>query len=195
MTTTTFPSISTPTAATSTPPRNGVVFYFRPDTPRRASELGMLALELFARRHPEVDIHLIGQSIRWRRPTFRYIDHGHLSTSELNVLYNQCAAGLVLSLTNMSLLPTELLASGCVPVMNDAEHTRMSCDSPFARFATPTPAALADELSAAVEQAFDPEERAKIAASVGQVGWERVADQLESGIRNGLARARADTER
>ena len=44
--------------------RTGVCFYCAPETPRRAFELGVLALDLFAARHPEVDIHLFGRDVK-----------------------------------------------------------------------------------------------------------------------------------
>jgi hypothetical protein len=47
--------------------RTGVCLYSRPSTPRRAHELAMLALELFARRRPDIDIHLFG--VRYERVT------------------------------------------------------------------------------------------------------------------------------
>ena len=59
--------------------RCGVVFFARPDTPRRGFELGMLALELFAGEHPEVEIHVIGAAPARRVGVpFPFIDHGHL---------------------------------------------------------------------------------------------------------------------
>ena len=167
--------------------RTGVVFYARPDTERRGFELGMLALDLLARRQPGIEIHLVGQSIRWRRPTFAYTDHGHLTVAELAAVYNRCAAGLVLSLTNLSLLPAELLATGCLPVMNDAENTRASFDSPYAAYAPADQ--LADALRDAVERSNAPGWRTAAAASVGALSWDLVADQVEAGIRRGLARA------
>ncbi len=128
--------------------RPGIVFFARPDTARRGFELGMLALELFAADHPEIEIHVIGQHVQARGVPFAFTDHGHLPVDELAALYNRCRAGLVLSLTNLSLLPAELLAAGCIPVMNDGENTRASCDSELARFAQPEPLALARELDA-----------------------------------------------
>jgi O-antigen biosynthesis protein len=176
-------------------PRNAVMFYARPSTERRGYELGMLALELFARRHPDVEIHLVGQEIRWRRPTFAYTSHGHLPAAGLAELYNQCAAGLVLSLTNISLLPAELLAAGCLPVMNDAENTRASFDHPYAAFSPARPDLLADALSTAVTRSNAPGWREQAAASVGPLSWELVADQVEAGINRGLALAHAAAPR
>ena len=40
--------------------RDGICYYCRPETPRRAFELGVLALDLFAARHPDVPIHVYG---------------------------------------------------------------------------------------------------------------------------------------
>ncbi|MGZ4758683.1 MAG: rhamnosyltransferase WsaF family glycosyltransferase [Acidimicrobiales bacterium] len=169
--------------------RPGIVFFARPDTPRRGFELGVLALELFALEHPEVEIHVIGQHLQARAVPFAFTDHGHLPVDQLAALYNRCRAGLVLSLTNLSLLPAELLATGCVPVMNDGENTRASCDSPLARYARPEPRALAAELGRVVDHHDHAALSAAAAASVGPKSWELVADQIEAGLRRGLKRA------
>jgi glycosyltransferase involved in cell wall biosynthesis len=171
-------------------PRDGVVFYARPDTARRGFELGMMALELFARRHPEVEIHMVGQPLSWRRPSFRYTDHGVLTPAELGELYRRCAAGLVLSLSNLSLLPAELLACGCIPVMNDAEFTRVSCESPYARFASAMPEALADALADVVEHEPGADVREQASRSVESHSWDEVGAQLDAAFRHGLAGAR-----
>ena len=167
-------------------PRSGVVFYARPTTERRGYELGMLALDRFAELHPEIEIHLVGQEIRWRRPSFAFTSHGYLPAPELAALYNRCAAGLVLSLTNISLLPAELLATGCVPVMNDAENTRSSFDNPYTTFAPAHPDLLARALGDAVTRSGAPGFRADAAASVGPLSWELVGEAVEAGIRRGL---------
>lgn len=152
--------------------RTGVCFYSRPDTPRRAFELGVLALDLFAARHPGVDIHLYG--IKARRLPFAATDHGLRTPAQLNDLYNRCIAGLALSATNVSLVPHEMLAAGCIPVMNDAEHNRIVLDNPMVAYAPATPFELADALCALVERPV--EERAAVArqaaASVDGSSWD-----------------------
>jgi len=170
-------------------PREGIVFYARPGTARRGFELGMMALDLFSHRHPEVPIHLVGQPITWHRPSFPFVDHGFLPPAELAALYRQCSAGLVLSLTNLSLLPAELLACGCIPLMNDAENTRVSCDSPYARFCGPTPTRIADALGGLVEDPPTAEQRREAARSVQSQSWDDVGDQVEAGFRRGFALA------
>jgi len=134
------------------PRRGGVLFYARPVTPRRGFEMGILALEAFHRRNPSQEIHMVGWDLSQYKIPFPYVDHGILSHQALNQLYNHCIAGLVLSFTNMSLLPLEMMAAGCQPVMNDAPHTRLASYRKLLVYSSPTPQALADSLHAAVTE-------------------------------------------
>lgn len=157
--------------------RDGVVFYARPSAPRRAYELGVMALELFARRHPGTPIHLFGERVG--PLPFAATDHGLLSPAELNALYNRCAAALSLSLTNISLIPLELLAAGCIPVVNDADHNRMVVDNPHVHYAPPTPHDLARALSAVVERPGRGALAQAASASVALQGWDQAGDTVE----------------
>ena len=85
-----------------------------PSTPRRAHELAMAALELFAEQHPDIEIHLYGERLR-RSVPFPATQHGLLTPDELDALYNRCIAGLTLSATNVSLVPHEMLSVGLHP--------------------------------------------------------------------------------
>ena len=49
----------------------------------------------------------------------------------------------MLSATNVSLVPHEMLAAGCIPVVNDAEHNRMVLDNAHVAYAPATPFELA----------------------------------------------------
>lgn len=130
--------------------RDAVVFYAKPGVARRGYEMGVFALELFHQQRPDIRIHTFG--IEARRLPFPAIVHAHLAPPQLNTLYNECAAGLALSFTNISLIPTELLASGVVPVVNDFEgKTRVDLDNPHIAWSRATPPALADALSGAVD--------------------------------------------
>ena len=163
--------------------RTGVCLYSRPSTPRRAFELAVAALDLFAERHPEVDIHLFGESVR--RLPFPARDHGLLTPDELNSLYNRCIAGLALSATNISLVPLEMLAAGCIPVVNDGEQNRVVLDNPEVAYAPATPFDLANALSALVERpaAERSAAAARAAASVQTSSWEEAGETVERVIR------------
>ncbi|MGO9954544.1 MAG: glycosyltransferase family 1 protein [Solirubrobacteraceae bacterium] len=168
--------------------RTAVCSYWRPSAPRRAHELAVMALDLFAARHPEVDIHLFGEPAR--SLPFEVISHGILSPAELNKLYNRCAAGLVLSATNVSLVPHEMLAAGCVPVVNDAEHNRIVLDNPEVVYARATPFDLADALCSIVErpEAEHATAALKGAASVGQRSWDEAGAAVERVVREAVER-------
>lgn len=131
-------------------PRNDILFYARRSTPRRGYELGILALRILHQMRPDVQIHLVGGDQPRERTGFPYAHHGTLSHTALAALYNQCAAGLVLSFTNASFLPFELLVAGCTPVINDSNHLRASLRAGGIVFAPPTPHELADALARAV---------------------------------------------
>jgi O-antigen biosynthesis protein len=125
--------------------RNGVVFYAKREVPRRGFMLGLLALREFHRRHPEQAIHLFGDASA--AVPVPAINHGNLIPARLNELYNRCRAGITMSFTNVSLVPAEMLASGVVPVLSGSVPTRADLDSPYVRWADPTPYRVADALS------------------------------------------------
>jgi beta-1,2-rhamnosyltransferase WsaF-like protein len=164
--------------------RTGVCVYSRPDTPRRAFQLAMLCLDLFAARHPEVDIHLFGASAGTRLP-FAATDHGLRTPAQLNDLYNRCIGGVVLSATNVSLVPHEMLAAGCIPLVNDAEHNRMVLDNAHIAYAPATPFELADALCALVERPVSERSAAAraAAASVQGSSWDEAGAAVERIVR------------
>ena len=164
--------------------RSGVAFYVRTGTPRRGTELGLLALELFARREPEVPIHLFGE--RLEDLTFQCINHGLVSPSKLNEIYNQCFAGLCLSFTNLSLVPYEMLAAGCIPIINDAEHNRIVLSNPHVRYTPPTPHALAAALED-VMRASDFSVLSRMAAeSVKSTTWDHAGAAVDAAFKRAL---------
>lgn len=161
--------------------RTGVVFFARPDFPRRGYWLARLALQRFHELHPEVDLHFYGAKVDGL--PFPTVQHGRLSPAELNELYNRCIAGLALSFTNISLVPEEMLAAGTIPVMNDSALSRVVLQNEHAVWATPTPHGLAAALAAVVERATatrgDPSRVAqKASESVRGFGWAKAQADL-----------------
>jgi hypothetical protein len=165
--------------------RNGVVFYARPEAARRGFELGFMTMELFAAQHPEIELHFYGE--RMGRLPFRCHDHGRVSPHQLNRIYNQCFAGLSLSLTNVSLVPHEMLAAGCIPVVNDAEQNRMVLDNPFIRYAEAYPQALVNELSSLARQPDLATLSKAAAASVLGSSWDDAGATVDAIFRRALA--------
>lgn len=168
--------------------RAGVFFYARPATPRRAFDLGVMGLSLFAAQHPEAIIHVAGEKVSPARVPFAHVNHGAMELSQLNTLYNDCATGLVLSLTNMSLLPLELLAAGVTPVVNDAPNNRLVADNSRMRWAPLAPAALARELSAAYSNGRDGSQALANAAVLPATDWEGPGKQFLSALEKEMRR-------
>jgi glycosyltransferase involved in cell wall biosynthesis len=164
--------------------RTGICVYARPDTPRRATGLALTALDLLAARHPEVDIHFYGGSPR--SVPFAATDHGLLAPEKLNALYNRCIAGLALSATNVSLVPHEMMAAGCIPVVNDAEHNRLVLDNDCVVYAHATPFELADALCSLVERPLEVRAAAAAAAaaSVEDLSWDHAGDAIVRIVRS-----------
>ncbi len=151
--------------------RKEIVFYARPFTERRGFELGIMALDLFHRDNPDYIINFIGWDVSDYDIPFPYKNLKILEHDQLSELYNRCAAGLVMSLTNMSLLPLELMGCGAIPVVNDGENNRLVSDNPNIAYSASDPVSLANTLTAVVRRS-DAEAYAKLAsASVDIRGW------------------------
>ncbi|WP_454193582.1 rhamnosyltransferase WsaF family glycosyltransferase [Paenibacillus sp. Marseille-Q7038] len=99
-----------------------VFFYSRPPTDRRGFELGLVVLNEFCKLHPEIEVVMAGWDVSDYDIPFKHFNAGVVKVEELADLYSQCDVALILSFTNLSLLPLELLASGCPVVMNKGSH-------------------------------------------------------------------------
>lgn len=151
--------------------RTEVLFYARPPTPRRGWELGQLALAEFHRLRPEITINLVGWDMAGHDVGFPFVNNSAMNIEDLNALYNRCAAGLVLSLTDMSLLPLELLAAGVVPIVNDGPNTRGVLDSEHIEYVPLSPAAIARKLVQVIDRPDADRYSSTIARTVANADW------------------------
>jgi len=166
-----------------------VLFYARRSTPRRAVPLGLLALEELLRIRPGTTVALFGEAQAESTLPFPTRQLGVLAGEELADAYRGAAAGMVLSLTNHSLVAQEMAACGLPAVELDGPSTRMAFggDSGIT-LAEPTPAALATALALLLD---DPARRAELgdraAAWARERTWDAAATQVEAGLRSALA--------
>ena len=93
-----------------------IFFYARPVTPRRAFELGLLALTDIAKKIPDVEVVFAGWDVSGYKIPFAHKSVGSAKVEELSEIYSQCDMCLILSNTNLSLLPLEVMASNSVAV-------------------------------------------------------------------------------
>jgi O-antigen biosynthesis protein len=121
-----------------------VFFYARPPTERRGFELGLMALHEVTKRLPGVVVCCAGWDVSSYVIPFRYLNAGRLELKDLPDLYNQCDVALVLSFSNLSLLPLEIMACGTPVVCNKGPNNEWLLNSNNARLTDPTPEAIAD---------------------------------------------------
>ena len=79
-----------------------------------------------------------------------------------------------------------MLAAGCIPVINDAEHNRIVLDNPHVRYTPPTPHALAAALEDLMQMA-DFSTLSRIAAeSVKSATWDDAGAAVDAAFKRAL---------
>jgi len=167
--------------------RKRVLFYARPETERRGFELGLLALLIVSRHMPNTEFVLVGSWLPSVKLPFAAILPGALRSRELGALYRGCDVALVLSHTNVSLLPLELMACGCAVVSNSGPNVEWLLTEETAQLADASPAALADAILTLLR---DEELRARKSAAglafAEKTDWEAEIRRIESAFYQGL---------
>jgi glycosyltransferase involved in cell wall biosynthesis len=159
--------------------RRKIFFYARPATPRRGFELGVKALEVFHERNPGYEVVMAGGDVPADTFSFPVTDVGYVTEDMLNDLYNQSAAALVISLTNCSLLPLEIMATGCPVVTTIGDNNEKILPPHSAILAIPSPHHLAQ----ALEDAIKNPRREELVAAACQYKWEEQADKVAAILR------------
>ncbi len=164
-----------------------IVYYARPETPRRAVAIGLMALAELHRRRPATRIVLFGSELEIET-AFPYERMGILGAEELSWLYSEATVGLSLSMTNFSLIPKEMLACGlpCVELAGVSAESIFDTSGPL-ELAPLQPVAIAD----ALERLLDDPELWERRSSKGidlmtSRTWDRAAADVETGLRHAL---------
>ena len=89
-------------------------------------------------------------------------------------------------MTNVSLVPHEMLSAGCIPVVNEAEQNRAVLKNPFVRYAPPTPQALSSTLGDVVATKNFTALATSASASVRSASWEAAGRVVEQCILSAL---------
>lgn len=100
-----------------------VFFYARPVTPRRDFELGLLALDILAKKVPDLTVVFAGWDVGNYEIPFKHENLGIRPLDKLCELYASCDMCFIISNTNLSLLPLEVMASGSVAVCSKDENS------------------------------------------------------------------------
>ena len=130
-------------------PRPRVLFFSRPEMPRRCYNMGLQALQRLHRRMPEVLITLFGSDevdAKWV-PFPCEVLKNIPDRNQLAELYSSADVALITSSTNTSLVPFEVAACGCPVVELDLEVNRVNYLGSDAMYLAPAePKAIADAL-------------------------------------------------
>ena len=172
-----------------------IAFYIRRSTPRRLYELGLLALRALFDLGDNFEIITFGeQDLPDLGIPVKVRHAGILDAKALAHLYRQCTIGLVLSGTNYSLVPNEMMACGLPVVDIDAEHTRLSYQPETAVLAEATPAGLASALSRLLNDATFRERTAQAGLTATEhLQWDASNQIIEAFIQEELPATPAET--
>lgn len=138
-------------------PGKRVFFYVRPPTARRAFDLGVLVLAELNKRIQGLTVVMAGWNVQHYALPFDCEHAGLCEPSELAALYGSCDAALVLSFSNLSLLPLEIMACGVPVISNRADCTMWLLNDDIAMLAEPS----IDGLAKAIAEVLDSPERAR----------------------------------
>lgn len=131
-----------------------VVYFARPDMPRRCYPLGVSALEIVKRERPDVEIVFYGdKSEKYQHVPFQFTNVGMTPNIEdLGELYRSADVGLCFSTTNPSLVPFEMMACGLPVVDLDVNGNEVSYGGrDNCMLAAPTPRDIADKIYAILD--------------------------------------------
>ncbi|HET6509524.1 MAG TPA: glycosyltransferase family 4 protein [Baekduia sp.] len=160
-----------------------VVAYARSSTPRRGVPVALAALGELHRRRPRTEAWLFGHG----GPPgvdFPYRNLGVVPEAQLPAYYAEATVGLVLSMTNYSLVAQEMLSCGlpCVELDAPSVVKAFGRDGPV-DFAPLDPIAIADVLERLLTDADLRAARARGGAALrGQRTWDHAAEQVEQGL-------------
>lgn len=108
-----------------------IIFFAKPYMPRRCYQLGVEALEIVKKKHPEYEIVFYGSNSEdYQNVPFEFSNKGLLETiNDLADLYRESSIGLAFSTTNPSLVPYEMMACGVGVIDLDFNDSVVSYES------------------------------------------------------------------
>lgn len=171
-----------------------VVAYARSSTPRRGVPVALAALAELHRRRPQTEAWLFGHG----GPPgvdFPHRNLGVVPESGLPAVYAEATVGLVLSMTNYSLVGQEMLSCGlpCVELDAPSVVKAFGRDGPV-DFAPLDPNAIADALERLLEDPALRAARARGGETLrAERTWDHAAGQVEAGLRAAIAHTQAGT--
>lgn len=164
-----------------------IAFYARFVTPRRAVELGMMALDILHARGVRFHVDFFGWDLAGLDLPYSHANLGILGAAELATLYRRSSIGVVFSGTNHSLANREMMACGLPVVDFDLPNVRRVFPDGVMQLVAPEPAAIADGIQRLLESADRRAAIARAASShIAGLSWEGSARIVEAALRERL---------
>lgn len=164
-----------------------VFFYARPVTPRRDFELGLLALNELNKRIDGLTVYFAGWDIENYEIPFAYKSFGILDIHELSDIYAQCDMCFIISNTNLSLLPLEVMASNSVAVCSKGDNSTWLVNENNSILVEYEPVKIAEKMTYFFEH---PEELAVIRKNglefAQSTSWVQEAEKVRDALLKGI---------
>lgn len=142
-----------------------ILFFAKPEMPRRCYELGIMALEHVHKLMPEVEIVMFGsKNIDTGALAFPVTIKSVLPTiNDLAELYSNADLGMVFSTTNPSLVPYEMMACGLPVVDLNRGDNEVNYDNrmDIALLADPNPEIMAQQIVALLQNPKECKQRSE----------------------------------
>lgn len=165
-----------------------VFFYARPVTPRRDFELGLLALNLLCQKMPDVEIVFAGWDVSKFIIPFKHKNLGIVSVDQLSKVYAKCDLCLIISNTNLSLLPLEVMASNSVAVCSKGENSTWLVNEENSVLVDYDPHNIADTLEYYLKNEDKLQEiREKGVEFAKATSWEVEAEKVKDALMKGIS--------
>lgn len=115
----------------------------QPEKPRRMTETLLAAIRILTEVDPQLKVYLYGSNQAKLELLPMVTNLGIISLEECNALYNRCEAGLVLSSSNPSRIPFEMMSAGLPVVDLYRENNLYDMPDNAVALAEPTPDGIA----------------------------------------------------
>ncbi len=136
---------------------------------------------------PEVEVVFAGWDISTFEIPFKHKDMGIMSIDKLSKVYSQCDLCLIISNTNLSLLPLEVMASNSVAVCSKGENSTWLVNEENSVLVEYEPRNIAETMEYYLKNTDKLAEIRKKGLDFAQsTSWEKEAEKVRDALLKGI---------
>lgn len=164
-----------------------VFFYARPVTPRRDFELGILAIDELCKKIPDLEVIFAGWDVSNYEIPFRHENLGTVTPEVLAEAYAKSDMCLVISNTNLSLVPLEVMACNSVAVCSKGENSTWLVNDENAILVEYDPVQIAETMAYYFKHPQELNKLRKAGMEFAKTtSWEKEAEKVYDYIKKGI---------